>query len=262
MASPVPAAEEALLRQQIADLLDKVQHKTAELVDTVDRTVSALPAAVAAPVLAGMKRLLDLVRQAYDALAEILGNLGSPSTLWSHAAAWSDGVGGPVSGLALDADPDRVEADDSWTGAAADAYRNALGPQKSALTAVKNTLTDGIAAALSELAKAIVVFWGVLVAGLAALVAGLIGAIASSATIVGLPAGPFIAAGAVATFLACFLAGGLTLRSAAADQNIRLRQRLDDDTSFREGHWPHPAAELPDGSVSAGTPGGWHLKGA
>ncbi|NJC68557.1 hypothetical protein HC031_02285 [Planosporangium thailandense] len=262
MTSPVPAAEEAELLQRLTDLLDTVRRKTTELVDTVDRTLRALPAAVAAPILAATRRLVDLVRQAYDALTEILGSMGSPSTLWRHAAAWSDNVGGPVSGLASDADLDRVQADDSWTGEAADAYRNALGPQKAALAAVKATLADGIATALSETAKAIVVFWGLLVAGLAALVTGIIGAIASSATIVGLPAGPFVAAGAAAAFLACFFAGGMNLRSAAADQNVRLRQRLDDDTSFRDGHWPRPAADPSDGSIGDGTPSGWRLKGA
>lgn len=59
---------------------------------------------------------------------------------------------------------------------------------------------------------------------------------ASSASIVGLPAGPFIAGGAALAFLACFFAGGMNLRGAAADQNVKLRQKLNDNASFREGH--------------------------
>jgi hypothetical protein len=263
MAAPAPAAaDEARVLHQIHDLVHRIEHKTTDLLNTIDRTLRTLPTAIAARIADGTERFLALLRQAYGALAEVLDTMGSPSTLWAHATAWSGEVGGPVSGLALDADLDHTQADDGWGGSAAEAYRNCLGPQKNALVAVKATLTDGIAAMLSEMARAILVFWGLLAAGLASLVAGVIGAIAASATIVGLPAGPFLAGSAALTFLAAFAGGVMNLRSCAADQNVRLMQKLNDNASFRHGHWPRSTADLSDGSRGDGSPSGWHLKDA
>jgi hypothetical protein len=54
----------------------------------------------------------------------------------------------------------------------------------------------------------------------------------------------------------------MNLRGAAADQNVKLRQKLNDNASFREGHWPRSTADMFDGSISDGSPSGWHLKGA
>jgi hypothetical protein len=263
MVSTAAAAEEAQLIQKIYDLLGKVDRKTTELIDTINRTVRQLPGFLAGLIIKRTNEFLAVLQRAYDALADVLGNMGSPSALWDCADAWSDKVGGPVSGLASNSDLNHVRADDSWTGDAADAYKNTLGPQKNALAAVKTALTDGIATALTETAKAIIVFWAALAIGLAALVAGIISALASSATVVGLPAGPFIAAGAALAFVACCVGGGMNLTSATADQNTKLRQKLNDNVNFPdEGHWPRSTADMSDGSMSDGTPGGWHLKGA
>lgn len=56
--------------------------------------------------------------------------------------------------------------------------------------------------------------------------------------IVGVAAGPFIAAAAVVAFLAAAYAGSLTLKSAAASANTQLRAKLDDSTAFPGGTWP------------------------
>lgn len=111
-------------------------------------------------------------------------------------------------------------------------------PQKTALTAIKTTFVDGIALVLSQLRTAIYTFWGILIAAVAGLVGGLIFAIATSDTIVGIAAGPFIAAAAVVAFLAAAYAGSLTLKSAAASANTQLRAKLDDSTAFPGGTWP------------------------
>ncbi len=80
-----------------------------------------------------------------------------------------------------------------------------------------------------------------LATALAALVIGIIGALASSATIFGLPAAPFIAAGAGLTASAAMITGAEILKSVCASANTTLRQKLNDDSGFHEGHWP-PAA--------------------
>ncbi|WP_250002109.1 hypothetical protein [Actinoplanes sp. M2I2] len=109
-----------------------------------------------------------------------------------------------------------------------------------ALDNVKATLTDGVSSALSDVAEGIIVFWTGLIIALVALVGGIIGALAS-ATVVGLPAGPFIAAGAALTASAAMIAGGETLKSVCAAANSTLRQKIADNSGFHQGHWP-PAA--------------------
>lgn len=264
MVSTAAAAEEAQLLQKIHDMLDKVQRKTVELINTINKTLQKLPLGIGAkPIIAATNKFLDVMNRIFAAIGEILGNMGSPSALWGTADAWSNNVGGPVSGLASESDLNYVLADDSWTGDAADAYKNNLPQQKNALAAVKTSLTDAISSALTEMAKAIVVFWGAIAVGLAALVAGIIGAISSSATVVGLPAAPFIAAGAALAFVAAFAAGGMNLRATASDQNTKLRQKINDRANFRgDGHWPRSTSDMSDGSLRGDNYSGWHLKGA
>ena len=72
----------------------------------------------------------------------------------------------------------------------------------------------------------------------AALVAGLIAALSSAATIFGLPASPFIAAAAAATACVAVIAGGANLESTCTSASVTLRQRLDDQAAFHNGHWP------------------------
>jgi hypothetical protein len=124
----------------------------------------------------------------WDNLNEILSNMGSPSALWSAADAWSDGVGGPVSAQVQSAEAGLLDVDNNWDGTAAEAYRQSLPLQKAALDKVRATLTDGISTALNEVSKGILKFWAGQVTALVALVVGIVSALASSATIFGLPA--------------------------------------------------------------------------
>jgi hypothetical protein len=106
---------------------------------------------------------------------------------------------------------------------------------------MKTVLTDGIAGALSDVSKGIIAFWVGLVTALAALVVGIIAALSSSATIVGLPAAPFIAAGAALVAVGAVGGGMAVLTSVCSSAATSMRQKLNDNTAFRGGHWP-PAA--------------------
>ncbi len=143
-----------------------------------------------------------------------------------------------MSGQVQNADAGSLTVDDNFDGSAATAYKQAVPLQKTALEKIKTTYTDGISTVLSDVGKAIYVFWGALIVALAAFIAGMIAAISSSATIVGLPAGPFIGAGAVLVALGAFAAGSMNLKSAAAAANTSLRQKINDNSGFRDGHWP------------------------
>src|SRR5438034_1405101 len=89
----------------------------------------------------------------------------------------------------------------------------------------------------------------------------LAGAAASSATIVGLPAAPFIAAAGVLVFLGAFFVAGENLRGACSDANSVLTQKLNEDSAFKGGQWPKATADaLTDGSLSDGDDTDWHIK--
>jgi hypothetical protein len=240
--APVSAATESELIDKLLQIMDRINAKTTELQNTVDDKLQWLSGFLQDKVVAGWNRFCDFMRKVWDFCYEVCTNMGSPSKLWATADAWSDRVGAPVSAQVQSADAGLLTVDDNWEGDAANAYRQTLPLQKTALDKIKTTLTDGISGALSEVAKGIIAFWASLVVALAALVAGIIGAIASAATIFGLPAAPFIAAGAALAADAALIGGGMILRSVCSAASTTLRQKLDDNAGFHEGHWP-PAAK-------------------
>lgn len=237
------AAEEALI-QQIHRIIARINEKTTELQNSINSKIGWLPEFLADKVREGWNSFIGFLRECWDALVEVFTNAGSPFTLSNTADSWSDSVGGPVSGQVQAAEAGSLEVDDHWDGDAADQYRQNLPMQKAALEKIKTVYTDGISTALSDVAKGIVQFWGGLLLALLALVGGIVGAILSSATIFGLPAAPFIAATAAATAVGAFYGGGLVLKSAVASANSTLRQKLNDNTAYRDpdggndGHWP------------------------
>jgi hypothetical protein len=251
-------AMEAEILLRIERLLESIRRKANELVNTINATLAKVEFFIGNQVAKATDSFVRLLRSTLDGLDEIVSNMGSPSTLSAHADIWNMQIGAPVVGLVLNADLDQTRADNLWTGDAATAYKDSLPPQKAALSGVK-TVTDGISNALSEMARAIWGFWLALVGGLAALIAGIIAALASSATIVGLPAGPFIAGGAALVFIGAAFVGAMNLKSAAADQNTKLGTKLA-DAGFNKGHWPATTSDFSDGSMSDGDPSDWHLK--
>jgi hypothetical protein len=232
------SSSEAALLDQINSVVGRIDTKTTELQNSINGKLHWLPGGLQDKVVSGWNSFCGFMKRIWDNLNEILSNMGSPSALWSAADAWSDWVGGPVSGQVQSAEAGLLTVDDNWDGDAADAYRQTLPLQKAALDKVQSTLTDGISTALNEVAKGILKFWAGLVTALAALVVGIIGAIASSATIFGLPAAPFIAAGAGLVASAAMITGAELLKGDCASANTTLRQKINDNGGFHQGHWP------------------------
>jgi uncharacterized protein YukE len=233
---------EAALLDQISSVIGRIEAKTTDLQNSINGKMHWLPSGLQDKVIAGWNRFCDFLQRVWDNLNEILSNMGSPSALWSTADAWSDRVGGPVSSQVQSADAGLLTVDDNWDGDAADAYRQTLPLQKAALDKVKSALTDGISSALNDVATGIIIFWTSLGTALAALVVGIIGALASAATIFGMPAAPFIAAGAGLAASAAIITGCELLKSKCESANTTLRQKLADNAAFHNGHWP-PAAQ-------------------
>ncbi|GIF01586.1 hypothetical protein [Paractinoplanes rishiriensis] len=236
------SASEAALIEKISSVMGRIQTKTTELQGSINAKLPLLPDSLQGRIFAGWNTFCDFLGRVWNNLAEVCSNMGSPSQLWSTADAWSDTVGAPVSAQVQSADAGLLQVDTAWDGDAADAYRQTLPLQKTALEKVQSVLTSGISTALNDVAKAIIVFWGALLGALVALAAGIIGALSSAATIFGLPAAPVIAAGAGLTASAALIVGAEALKSACASANNLLRQKLADNAGFHQGHWP-PAAK-------------------
>ncbi len=249
--APGPGEQEFReLIQKFEDALRKVHEKANEIVNNVNRILSKVPGFVGDGIRKGTERFIALLNKIYEELDKYIGKPGWPPTLLSTGNAWADDVGTPVSSLAGAADPDKSAILDEWKGAAADAYKRILGPQYKAITAIKKDFTDAIHSALTATAAGIVVWWGSIVVAIAALVGGLIGAAASTASVFGAPAGPFIAVAACLAFLAALTAGSGALLGITAVQNGNLQDKLADWLAFEGRQWPVSAAsKLEDGTL-------------
>lgn len=178
------------------------------------------------------------LQQLWDWLTRIFTDWGDPFQLLDTADAWSNNVGGPVSGEAQTAEAGALLVDDNWEGQAATAYTQMLVMQKAAMDKIKSVFTDGIATALGQLATGLIAYWAALIVALVALAGGIITALAAAGTIFGLPLAPFLAGTAVAVAVGAIAVAILVARTAAANTNTLLRQRLNDNVGFKDGHWP------------------------
>lgn len=244
--NPVGAAAELAIIEKLNGLVERIMGKISRLHDDIVSKSRWLPEVLRDKVIAGWNQFVRAMEKFWQAQREFWGNMGSPSTLWNTADAWSDTIGGPVSGQVSSAKAGRLVGDNvsNWQGNAAEQYRQGLPLHEVALEKTKSSLSDGVSTVLSDLAKGIIAFWAGLGVALAAFVGGMIGAVSSSATILGLPAAPFIAAGAALAAVAAFLSGSLILRSVASSGNSTLRQKLNDNSGYDNGHWPRTTATV------------------
>ncbi|BCY08833.1 hypothetical protein L3i22_039210 [Actinoplanes sp. L3-i22] len=226
-----------VLLERIHSTINRIDGKTTELQSSIDDKVGYLPGPMQATIRKGWDDFCAFLRRIWDNLGIVLSNMGSLSALSTTATAWTERVGVPVSGQVQAADAGLLIVDDKWDGDAANAYRQMLPLQKAALEKIKTTITDGLSTALDQLHGGIFLFWTGLAGALVALAIGLISALASSATIIGLPAAPFIAAGAAVTASVALIVGCETLRRTCTSANNTLRQKFDDSGFFHK-HWP------------------------
>jgi hypothetical protein len=230
------ATDQALV-QKILDTLGRIDGKTVELQNGINSKMHLLPAPVADRVAKGWDEFCALMREVWDDITEFVTNMGKPWVLISAANAWVSTVGGPVSSQVNSADAGYLKVDTNWDGDAADAYRDTLPLQKDMLESIQG-YTDAISTGLNVMAGAIVAFWVALIAAIVALFKGIAAAIASTATVFGMPAAPFLAAGAAVVCAGSVLAGGSILRLAASSVNSTLLAKLSDGSNTYQGHWP------------------------
>ncbi|HMM93774.1 hypothetical protein [Phycicoccus sp.] len=233
------------LIQRIEDLIQRIKDKLDSLLGVVNDFLGWIPW--------GLGWLADKVRDAWDylvgkfndfwdRLTYITTNMGDRDQLSTSANAWSSQVAGPVSAKKDAVDASAVlRADDTWEGDAADAYAGRAKLHQTALEKVVTTYVTTISTALDTVRGGLTKFYMGLITALGALVVGIISALASSATIFGIPAGIFIAAGAALVAVGAFYTGGELLKSDCTSAKNTLTQKMNDNNGFPDGAWPSGA---------------------
>lgn len=234
------------LVEEILSLVAEIESKFQSLQNAVNDVLSWVPW--------GLGWAADKVRDAWDWLVEkwnqfwdgvtlIFGNMGDTGALEQAAQGWTSEVGAPVSALSGNVDRALLQADDHWTGQAAESYFPKSALHKTALEKVQSTYIEGASSALDSVRGGLTKFYTGLVVALGALIAGFIGALAASGTIIGIPAGILIAAGACLVAEGAFFAGGTLLKSDCTSAQTTLIAKMSDNTGFPGGSWP-PGALL------------------
>lgn len=234
------------LIQQILDLVEKIKTKFDELMGKVNDFLGWIPWGLgwlADKIESAWNGLVDKWNEFWDGCELIFGNMGDPDSIQQVSNEWNNDVGGPVSAQAGKADRALLAADDHWEGQAAASYFPKSALHKTALEAVQNTFATGFRTALDSVRSGLVKFYMGLVTALGALVVGFIGALASSATIFGIPAGILIAAGACLVAIGAFYTGGTLLKSDCTTAQTQLTNTMNTQGPFPGGQWP-PGAIL------------------
>ena len=260
---PFSAADLETTLAAVRDTAGEAQRAVDTVIAAGEAALRVLPDVFGHELQAALARLRRMFDDAMADLAALIAQAGSPEALRAAGAVWSGEIGGMVSRLAGLATLNGIRADDQWSGAAAEAYRNTLPVQQSALTSVK-AVGDEIDTTLNDLASAIIRFWLAVAVALVGFVVAVASAVATASTVVGAPVGATIAitaVGATAVAVNEALTDLTTITTDIRDQAAGLQRRLSNDTAFPAGRWPRSTTPISgDGSISDGDDTDWHLK--
>jgi hypothetical protein len=234
------------------------------IIDGINSVLHLLPPGFPmAGIDAGIAELRRIFAEKVAEVEELVTWAGDPDALRAAGAAWAGDIGGATSRLAGFATLNGVRSDDHWTGTAADAYRNTLIPQSTALGAI-TAIGHDVDSTLNDLAGAITTFWVDVLAALTALGVALLAAAATAATGVGAPGGAAMGISAFVAFgtaLTVAVAAYTNLATDISRRSADLARRLSDDTAFPGGSWPRSTTPISgDGSITDGDDTDWHLR--
>ena len=262
MSAIVPVGNPARLLAGLEPTMAAASTHLGAITDAAEAAVTVLPGPEGIALGQAVAALRANSDDVWTRLYRVLSVIGDPAGLRAAADGWTERVAGPVSDLIAVPTLNTLAADDYWTGPAADAYRNTLPAQGTALTAVHDAAVE-IAATLHQLADAITDLWkkgGIAGLGLEATLAV---AVATAATLAGTPLAVAAAIGAIAAFvtaLATAVDALTSLVTAVRNQATTLTQRLHTDTGFQNG-WPRSTSPISsDAALLDGDDTDWHLR--
>ena len=211
---------------EVTRLLQQLQDKVDELTGKVNAVLAKVPGWldwVVDRVLDGWDRLVEKLGEFWDWFTDKLSYAGDPGGLSDLARRWTDEVGATTSAQTHEVDDGDLLVDDRWQGDAAEQYRQKVPEQKKTLEDVRGQYVTALASALNDMSAGITAFWWGVAAAVVALIAGIAGALTATGTIVGLPAAPVIAVGAVVVALVALGSTYAILRSQASSAELSLR---------------------------------------
>jgi hypothetical protein len=260
---PIDEQEFQELLKRVERLLDRVGQGVDRLFDNCNRVVHLLPGFLADRLAAALRELGGLIGRFFAEIAKIMANPGWPPGVLTTASDWTNAVGGPVSGLAGNFTLDEMGSDNKWQGPAAEAYRDVLPTQKTAVEGIKQ-LTDALDSNLTKVGWGIIALWAGLAIAIGSFVVELIAEAAAAATAVGAP--PAAAAAGVSTakvigLVAAVVSAFLAYVGLLVDGLSTLRQKLAGHEPYPQGSWPRSTTgNFSDGSLSDGDGTDWRMK--
>ena len=244
--------------------VDGFDRKAREFYALVD-DVMATAASVAGPVLVspalveavrdGVRRVQEAHRQAIEEFQELLARAGDPGRLHHVANGWS-GIGAALGVTAGEVGLDRMHANIEWQGRAAEAYK-ALVPAQAGYVQTVREHCDAVSTSLHTYADQLDSFWTAIKAAAVVMAAGLVTALVTAATAVGIPA-------ACVAILTAITAGATMIVTAVVQVNelstrIASEQRTMSQIVFAtEAGWPVPdTGAMADASAADGDASDW-----
>lgn len=236
------------LMEKVSQKIEEARQKVVEFFNAVGKVLSKLPGILARGANSLLNKVRDKWNQLMDKIRFYWNHRGDPGRLNAAAKRYSDDVQAKVSPEANVYRPSGLVADDKWKGDAADAYREILLPQGTALGAYADK-AGKVGSTLRDAGWAIYIFWGAVAAAVAVLIIGIIGAIAAAETVIG-AIGAILAALVVAA--AAIGTGLLVAQDKMSTAAAAFRTEANDKKAFPgppPGSWPRATRSLLDGTT-------------
>lgn len=230
------------LIDEIHDLINDIEEAFADAQRAVSDVISKVPdwlGWLRDAIVDAWNSACEKIQEFWTYLDETAAaELGYPEVLSSTAARWTSDVGGHVSALVSVAETSNLDADNAWQGDAAEAYRDRLSLHKTALTAVKNTLTNGLANALDKVQAGLQKYLTAFIAALVSLLVGLVAGILAIASIIGAPTAIVTLIVGIGAAVSAITVGRTFLYADCRSAKTSMELVVSDSIAFGGDRWP------------------------
>lgn len=201
--SAVPASPAVLvptfyreLIERLPEALERARELTNQIIDAVNGVARWLPWFLADRVTAGLDRLREVAMDALAQLFEYTRGIAFPAFGLTYAGRLEADVRDRLNEqVGLLADDRRFPARDSWEGDAATRYGNDVVPEQTTALSEAASIAGEMGGHLRSLSFGVIDFYIGFLAAVIAAIAVLVGAVGTSATVVGAPVGISIGVG-------------------------------------------------------------------